>query len=176
MAQLVMMRPVGAAPLPPAQPVAIREARPADAEAIGRLMAGAFPELPWDAARAHADLFDAPDVPVTYVIEEAGQIVATASVRYTDRFPGAGYVHWVGVDPAHRGRRLGTIVMARVLRRFAEDGRAFSILETDDFRLPAIASYLGQGFIPHYTDGDHEVRWSKVFEQLALGRRTSGAK
>lgn len=175
MAQLVMKRPAGASS-PPEVAVSIRVAVPADADRIGHLMAAAFPELTWDAKRAHSDLFDAADVPVTYVIEDDGKIVATASVRYTDRFPGAGYVHWVGVDPAYRGRRLGTIVMSRVLHRFAEDGRLFSILETDDFRLPAIASYLGQGFIPHYTDGDHELRWSKVFENLAQGRRAAGIK
>lgn len=176
MAQLVMKRPPGASALPPPTEDAVRAAIPADAEAIGRLMAGAFPELTWDTRRAHTDLFDAPDVPVTYVIDDGPKIIATASVRYTERFPGAGYVHWVGVDPAYRGRRLGTIVMTRVLRRFAEDGRDFSILETDDFRLPAIASYLGQGFVPHYTDGDHELRWSKVFEHLAQGRRIAGQK
>jgi mycothiol synthase len=111
-------------------------------------------------------------VPVTYIIEEAGKPVATASVRYVDRFPESGYVHWVGVDPAYRGKRLGTEVMAAVLRRFAADGRKSSILETDDVRLPAISSYLGQGFIPHYTDADHEDRWSAVFAQLAAVRRT----
>lgn len=176
MAQLVMKRPPGASALPTGHDASVRAAVPADAEEIGRLMAGAFPELPWDTRRAHTDLFDAPDVPVTYVIEEAGRIIASASVRYTERFPGAGYVHWVGVDPAARGRRLGTVVMTRVLQRFAEDGLTFSILETDDFRLPAIASYLGQGFIPHYTDDDHELRWSNVFQKLAEGRRGAGRK
>jgi mycothiol synthase len=174
MAQLIMKRPPGAAPLPAESPVRVREATPQDAPAIARLLGAAFPELEWDVARVGKDLFDPPDVAVTYVVEDGGKLVATASVRYHERFPGAGYVHWVGVDPAQRGRRLGTVVMARVMRRFAADGRTFSILETDDFRLPAIASYLGQGFIPHYTDPDHEERWSKVFEQLAQGRRKSG--
>lgn len=174
MAQLVMKRPPGAAPLPPESPVTVREATRGDAAALARLLGAAFPELQWDVARVDKDLFDPADVPATYVVDEGGRIVATASVRYNERFPGAGYVHWVGVDPAQRGRRLGTIVMARVMRRFVADGRTFSILETDDFRLPAIASYLGQGFIPHYTESDHEDRWSKVFEQLAQGRRTAG--
>lgn len=174
MAQLVMKRPPGAAPLPPESPVTVREATRGDAAALARLLGAAFPELQWDVARVDKDMFDPADVPATYVVDEGGRIVATASVRYNERFPGAGYVHWVGVDPAQRGRRLGTIVMARVMRRFVADGRTFSILETDDFRLPAIASYLGQGFIPHYTESDHEDRWSKVFEQLAQGRRTAG--
>lgn len=174
MAQLVMKRPPGAAPLPPESPVTVREATRGDAAALARLLGAAFPELQWDVARVDKDMFDPADVPATYVVDEGGRIVATASVRYNERFPGAGYVHWVGVDPAQRGRRLGTIVMARVMRRFVADGRTFSILETDDFRLPAITSYLGQGFIPHYTESDHEDRWSKVFEQLAQGRRTAG--
>ncbi len=173
MAQLVMKRPP-AAPPPPESPIIVREATREDAAELVRLLGAAFPELEWDVARTFRDLFDAPDVPVTYVIADNDRLVATASVRYHERFPGAGYVHWVGVDPAARGRRLGTVVMARVMRRFLSDGRTFSILETDDFRLPAIASYLGQGFIPYYTDSDHEERWSRVFEQLAHGRRTSG--
>ncbi len=176
MAQLVMKRPPGASPLPPESQIGVREATRADAPAIAALLGAAFPELEWDVARVDKDLFEPPDVAETYVIDEADKLIATASVRYHERFPGAGYVHWVGVDPAQRGRRLGTVVMARVMRRFAADGRGFSILETDDFRLPAIASYLGQGFVPHYTDPDHEERWSKVFEQLAQGRRTAGSK
>lgn len=174
MSQLVMKRPASATELPPESPIKVREARRDDAGAIAQLLGAAFPEQQWDVARAHKDLFDAADVAVVYVIEEEGRIIATASVRYHPRFPDAGYVHWVGVDPTQRGRRLGTVVMARVMRRFAADGRASSILETDDVRLPAITSYLGQGYIPHYTDPDHEERWSKVFEQLAQARRTKG--
>ncbi len=173
MAQLVMKRPAGAAE-PEVAAVTIREATAADAAALAALLGAAFPEIEWDEARARRDLLDAADVPVTYVIEGAdGGLKATASVRYTDRFPGCGYVHWVGVAPEERGKRLGTAVMTRVLSRFAEDGMTTSILETDDVRLPAIASYLGQGFIPHYTDADHEDRWSRVFETLAASRRST---
>jgi mycothiol synthase len=172
MAQLVMKRPLHAPPLPPPGPIAVREATRADAEQLAELLGAAFAELEWDVARVNKDLFDAPDVPVTYVIEENGKLVATAAVRYHERFPESGYVHWVGVDPASRGKRLGSVVMAAAMRRFAADGRKTSILETDDVRLPAIALYLGQGFIPHYTDPDHEDRWSAVFTQLAAARRT----
>jgi hypothetical protein len=45
------------------------------------------------------------------------------------------------------------------------------LLETDDFRLAAIKSYLGLGFVPVYrTDAaradDHEARWSAIFATL----------
>jgi ribosomal protein S18 acetylase RimI-like enzyme len=173
MAQLMMKRPVGASDLPPASPIAVREASRSDGPQLAAVLGAAFPEMEWDVARVNKDLFDATDVPVTYVIEDNGLIVATASVRYHARFPESGYVHWVGVDPKSRGRRLGSVVMARVMRRFAADGRQSCILETDDIRLPAIASYLGQGYVPQYPDVDHEPRWSRVFEQLAQSRRES---
>ena len=168
-----MKRPVGANPLPAPAAIEIREAVASDAEGLAVLLGGAFPEMAWDADRARRDLLEAPDVAAVYVIEDGrGGLAATASVRYFDRFPGSGYVHWVGVAPDQRGRRLGTIVMARVLQRFTDDGKPFAILETDDIRLPALASYLGQGFIPIYTEPDHEERWSRVFEALAQSRRS----
>lgn len=172
MAQLVMKRPIGAFALGDPGPIPVRAAGTDDAAGLAVLLGAAFAEHPWTIAKVNSDLLEAIDVPVTFVIEEAGMLVATASVRYVERFPESGYVHWVAVDPQQRGRRLGTVVMAHVLRRFAADGRASSILETDDVRLPAINSYLGQGFIPHYTDGDHEERWSRVFELLAQARRS----
>ena len=74
--------------------------------------------MEWSADRARKDLLDAPDVKATFVIEENGTLLATASARYFDeRFPGVGYVHWVAVDPAARGRGLFDVVMAAVENR-----------------------------------------------------------
>jgi mycothiol synthase len=170
MAQLVMFRPPGAAE-PSVNAVPVRRASDSDAPELARLLGEAFPEQKWSVERARKDLLEAPDVSQVLVIEEQGELIATASVRYHQGFPDSGYVHWVGVDPRARGRRLATVVMADVLRAFAADGRASAILETDDPRLPAIASYLGQGFIPHYTEPDHPLRWSRVFEAMAQHRK-----
>jgi mycothiol synthase len=172
MSQLMMYRPPAAPPLGPESPIVVRQAGKADAAPMARLLGAAFPELQWDVARAHKDLLEAPDVPAVFVIEDGADLIATASVRYQQRFPESGYVHWVAVDPKHRGKRLGNVVMERVLRRFFADGRRTAILETDDVRLPAITSYLGLGFVPRYADPDHEDRWSQVFGQLAQSRRT----
>lgn len=173
MAQLVMFRPPGAAAIADAGSTPVRLAGPADAGQLARLLGAAFPEIPWDSERARKDLLEAPDVSRVFVIEENGELIATASVRYIERFPDSGYVHWVAVDPRCRGRRLGTTVMAEVLRAFADDGRTSAILETDDPRLPAITSYLGQGFVPHYTESDHLLRWSRVFVAMAQHRALS---
>jgi ribosomal protein S18 acetylase RimI-like enzyme len=169
MAQLVMKRPAAsrAAPYGP-----VRTATSADADGLARLLGTAFPEMEWSAERARKDLLDAPDVKVTFVIEEDGKLLATASARYfEERFPGVGYVHWVAVDPAARGRGLFDIVMGAVEHQFAADGRPVAFLETDDQRLPAIGAYLRRGYIPQYTEADHEGRWSAIFTTLAEGRK-----
>jgi hypothetical protein len=66
--------------------------------------------------------------------------------------------------------------MAKVIRQFFADGRRSSVLETGDFRLEAIAAYLGLGFIHQHTESDHEDRWSRVFGQLAQSRRNLEGK
>ena len=155
-----------------AQTTKVRSATAADANALARLLAAAFPEMTWDAERARKDLLDAPDVKATFVVEEGGALLATASARYFDeRFPGVGYVHWVAVDPAARGRGLFDVVMDAVQTQFETDGRPIAFLETDDARLPAIAAYLRLGYVPQYMEPDHEARWSAIFSQLAEGRR-----
>jgi mycothiol synthase len=172
MAQLVMKHPgldVGAIPDSPN----VRTARGADADGLARVFKAAFPEMEWDAARARRELLDASDVKETFVAEDDRQILGTASARYYEqRFPGAGYVHWVAVDPAARGRGLFDAVMAKVHRRFVADGRTVAFLETDDQRLPAIAAYLRLGYVPQYAEPDHEARWSAIFTKLAEGRRS----
>ena len=106
-----------------------------------------------------------------YVIDGPEGLLATAAARYHAPYPGVGYVHWVGVDPTARGRALGAVVMNAVLARFVADGLTAAVLETDDVRLPAITSYLAQGYVPQYPEAGHEGRWSAVFAALAAWRQ-----
>jgi hypothetical protein len=46
------------------------------------------------------------------------------------------------------------------------------MLETDDHRLPAISAYHRLGYVPQYTEADHEGRWSAIFSTLAEARRS----
>lgn len=150
----------------------LRLADARDKAALDRLLGAAFPELEWSEGRASQDLFEDPSVAAVYVIEGPEGLLATASARYHAPFPGVGYVHWVGVDPAARGQALGAAVMAAVLARFVADGLSAAVLETDDPRLPAITSYLAQGFVPQYPEAGHEDRWSVVFASLAAWRQS----
>jgi len=103
------------------------------------------------------------------VHRRTGKPVATACAGWAK--PGDchhGYVHFLGVLPEHQGKGLGRAIMLIVLRSFARRGVRDAILQTDDFRLPALKIYLELGFIPRYMDGDRRDRWTAVFEQLGV--------
>jgi mycothiol synthase len=103
---------------------------------------------------------------------EGGKPVASATAwRQPVRQRALGNVHMVCALDAHRGRGLGRLVTLAVLRYLRERGFQMADLSTDDFRLAAIKSYLGLGFVPVYlTDpdriDDHEARWSAIFAKL----------
>jgi GNAT superfamily N-acetyltransferase len=167
---LLLLRPtladVPERPLP--EGYRLRLATHDDDMALAETLTAAFEEK-WDAARVSRDLTGARDVVATYVADWQGRPVATASSRWLpDRFPRAGYVHWVGTDPAHARRGLAAALLVELLRHFAEVGREQAVLETQDFRHPAIRSYLRLGFTPVYEVGtaDHRARWSAIFQQL----------
>ena len=86
------------------------------------------------------------------------------SVNETD----VGYVHMVGVLGEHIGQKLGKWVSLAVLCYFRDRGFTCSMLDTDDFRLPAIKTYLNLGFVPVYVDSTQPERWKEIFKKLEL--------
>lgn len=168
--QLAMRRPAGLPVPSPEASASVRHATPEDTSGLTRLLAASFPEMTWDEARSRRALLEAADVDAVFVATDGPSIIATASARYSAQFPDEGYVHWVAVDPARRGQNLSQVMLACVLREFEARGLP-AILQTDDERLPAIAAYLRDGFIPAYLDTDHQLRWSAVFTQLAEWHR-----
>ena len=79
-----------------------------------------------------------------------------------------GYVHMVGVVAEHTGHKLGQWVSLAVLCYFRDNNFKCSILDTDDFRIPAIKTYLNLGFIPVYVEEGQPERWRNIFEKLGL--------
>lgn len=79
-----------------------------------------------------------------------------------------GYVHMVGVLGEHTGRKLGKWVSLAVLHYFRDNGFVCSMLDTDDFRLPAIKTYLNLGFVPVYVDKTHPERWKDIFKKMEI--------
>lgn len=79
-----------------------------------------------------------------------------------------GYVHMVGVVAEHTGHKLGKWVSLAVLCYFRDNNFKCSILDTDDFRIPAIKTYLNLGFIPVYVEQGQPERWRNIFKKLEL--------
>ncbi len=108
-----------------------------------------------------------------FFVTKSGQAVATACA-YDNPPEGANaaQVHMVCAKPAHRGRGLGRLVTLAVLHYMRDHGYRAAFLGTDDFRVSAIRTYLGLGFIPDYIEGSHQTRWAAVFARI--GDRPSG--
>jgi mycothiol synthase len=75
--------------------------------------------------------------------------VATATAWFQAEFgEEVGYLHMVGAHPDYSGWGLGYAVSLAALLQMRADGKLKSVLETDDFRLPAIKTYLKLAFQP----------------------------
>jgi mycothiol synthase len=169
---LFMRRPdlldLPAVELPPG--CRVRAAGAEDAPGLSSVLTAAFGKE-WDLDQVRRSLLEDPTVAAVYVIEEAeGRIVATASSRLApEQYPVSGYLHWVGADPESSGRRLGCQITLAVLHDFARRGLTDSVLETDDWRLPAIVTYLRCGYRPESREPVDDERWARVRTALRPG-------
>ena len=167
--QLFMRLPEfsGLPPAPPLEPgYVLRPAVPADHEQLASLLSEAFGDS-WGAQRVAEEFSPGNGVDATYVVASPAGVVATAAARrMPDRYPDAGYVHYVGARSSERGKRLGELVTRQVLTHFAAAGLHQAVLETDDFRLPAIWTYLRLGFVPEPRVPCDAARWSRVLRNL----------
>jgi GNAT superfamily N-acetyltransferase len=59
-----------------------------------------------------------------------------------------GLVHWVAVDPAHRGRRLGEALLAAALHAMKARGHTEAFLNTNTALAAAVQLYERLGFVP----------------------------
>lgn len=110
-----------------------------------------------------------PEKDLFFVISPEGKRVATsAGVVHTNN---EGYVHMVAADPSIRGKGIGHAMLSFGLEIIEERGVDFTILTTDDWRLPAIKTYLDADFKPViYDDKDEQrERWEKVLANLNYG-------
>ncbi len=124
----------------------------------------------WDAARLRpwvARLL--PDGWFVAVHHASDTIVATAmALRDCSEFGSeGGELGWVAADPGHAGKGLGASVSAAVTRRFMAAGYRHIHLYTEDWRLPALKTYLKLGYVPWLYAPDQEQRWRVICQQIA---------
>ena len=162
-----MVRPSFAA-LPPAEVpegYSLRHFRPGDEEGWNRLMDAAFERPPGTTDFAESMAADPIYLPqrVKLVVSAEGRIAATASA-WTHPPVGShrGMLHWVGTDPGHAGKKLGTAVSIAAMEHSRDEGCAAMALLTDDFRTAAQKTYLRLGFEPRCTHESHPERWRRI--------------
>lgn len=101
-----------------------------------------------------------------FVVEhEASRSLAAccfASHHPAARHPHAGNLGWLAADPAHKGKGLGRAAAAAVTALLVERGYRRIYLETHDFRVPAIKTYLQLGWVPLLYQEDMNDRWKAV--------------
>ncbi len=95
------------------------------------------------------------------VHEGSDQIVASAEAlhNYKGNTPFWGNLGWVGCDPEHRGKALGTTVTAAVVGRLIEMGYERIDLYTEYYRPAAIRTYLKMGWVPAVQDEERAEMW-----------------
>lgn len=75
-----------------------------------------------------------------------------------------GLVHMVACKPDYRGRGLGHLLNDLAIRVLKQEGMLTGRLTTDDWRIPAIKSYLRHGFTPDLSTEDFQERWKKIYQ------------
>jgi mycothiol synthase len=100
------------------------------------------------------------------------KLVACAAVRHLKQFEPYALLTYVIVLREHQGRGLGTLVSAEAMQAARRSGYPGVVLQTDDWRLPAIRTYLRLGFIPDLKarpcTGD---RWKRVLFRTRINRK-----
>lgn len=100
-----------------------------------------------------------------FFVLENGKAVATLTVicNYDTK---EGYIHMVACHEAARGKGYGTLLNNIALCTLKQEGMQTAYLTTDDWRIPAIKSYLRAGFEPDISTDNFKERWNKIYEQI----------
>tara|TARA_B100000073_G_scaffold97415_2_gene77443 strand:+ start:249 stop:842 length:594 start_codon:yes stop_codon:yes gene_type:complete len=83
-----------------------------------------------------------------------------------------GRLDFVVTHPEYRNEGLSTIVCTEVIKYLIKNNYEKIILQTDDWRIPAIAVYFKLGFKPVLINKESKIRWNKIinnnFKNLKL--------
>ena len=121
----------------------------------------------FDAAiRNHADICLKTDVLfLDYLGEHVGTVTA---ICHPDGCWGE--VHMAGIREDFRRKGLGRLLNAAALKKLLAQDVRYIMLTTDEWRKPAIRSYLSAGFLPVDYDADMRERWLSVMQALDIRR------
>ena len=110
-----------------------------------------------------------------FIVERGGVPAATLAV-ICDYEKKQGYIHMVGCKPEFRGLGIGNKLAVQAVITLISAGMETAYLTTDDFRIPAIKSYLKAGFVPDMINEEHEKRWRAVFDNIGKDKKEVGGQ
>lgn len=105
---------------------------------------------------------------IFFIISPGGDIAGTVTYQYTDD-EDTGCIHMVAVEKSYQGKGLALPLILYAVQKMIGDGKKKIILTTDDWRIPAIKTYLRSGFQPVIKPGDTDMenRWAEVTAQIS---------
>lgn len=109
------------------------------------------------------------DAQYCYLLNDGNKAVATVTVIF-DAVKSDGYIHMVACREDYRGRGIGTYMNALSVYLLKAHGMRSAYLTTDDWRIPAIKSYLRAGFVPDVSTDDFALRWEKIISEIEKSR------
>ena len=105
----------------------------------------------------------------TFFILYNGEEVATITV-ICNPDKKDGYIHMVATKEEARGKGIGNLMSFLAVKILKERNMQTAYLTTDDFRIPAIKTYLKGGFFPDLSTEDFKNRWEKINQILSCGK------
>lgn len=105
---------------------------------------------------------------IYFLVSPDGDIAGTVTYQYTGD-DDTGCIHMVAIENNYRGRGLAVPLNLYAVQKMIDDGKKKIVLTTDDWRIPAIRTYLRAGFNPVIKSGDTamENRWAEVLKIIA---------
>ena len=82
-----------------------------------------------------------------------------------------GLLHMVCCSEKFRGKGIGNAMTSYAMSQLLSRGAHTLKLKTDDFRIPAICSYLRFGFQPVLEGEGMKERWEKIFDVIGKGEK-----
>ena len=98
-----------------------------------------------------------------FFILEGDKAAATITIL-CDYEKKEGRVHMVACHPAFRGKGYGTLLTHIAEAALKREGMESATLTTDDWRVPAIKTYLRMGFLPDLSTDDFKARWEMIMK------------
>jgi len=147
----------------------IRTYQNGDAAHWARIMDRAFVDKGRTAQDTYANVINQPNFDpdgFCFVVHKDIPIGTACGWNRDIRGKQVGYIDMLAVLPEHTGHKLGKWLTVFLLYYFRTQHATSVMLDTDDFRLPAIKNYLNLGFVPTYLRENHAQRWQNIFEKI----------